>query len=224
MKIITTYIKLFILVQFLSVVASGQVVLKKIYVNDHYIKCNEKSKCLQIKDSISNKWEMFSGSIENFHFEEGNFYQLLVEVHSTKKSPTDIESQHYVLQKILLKNKNDIADIFELDDIPWFLEKINSKKTFKEIKSVNAFIVFHPDENKIVGNAGCNKFNAKLELTDSSMAIKNISATKMQCKGTSNMIERELFEDLEVINYYKVKSKKLFLYDHKKLLLVFKLK
>ena len=222
-----TFIKCcqFIIVLLLStMIANAQVVLKKIYVNDHYIKCNSQTKCLQIKDSIADKWKSFSANIENFHFVEGHFYQLLVEVHTTKKSLTDSGSYHFVLSKILQQNKNDVADIFELDDIPWFLTKINSDKKFDKIKSLDAFIIFHPDENKIKGNSGCNPFSAQLTLTDSSMNVQKISATKMKCKESIAEIEKEFFNQLEKVTSYKVKSKELFLYNHKTLLLAFKLK
>jgi len=204
--------------------ATAQVTLKKIYVNDHYIKCNGQTKCLQIKDSIADKWTSFSGNIENFHFKEGTLYQLLVEVNSSKKSDTSESNDHLVLNKILQQNKNDIADIFELDDIPWFLTKINSAKNSSDIKSLDAFIIFHPDENKIIGNAGCNKFSAQLELTDSAINIQKVNATKMICKGTINNTEKDFFEQLEKVTRYKVKSKELFLYDRKTLLLSFRLK
>lgn len=200
---------------------NAQVMLKKIYVNDHYVKCNEHSKCLQIKDSITDKWQSFSGSIENFHFEEGNYYELLVEIHNTKKSSTDSATFHYSLSKIIAKNKNDIADIFELDDIPWFLTQINSTKKNPNLKSLDAFIIFHPDENKITGNSGCNKFSGQLELSDTIFKIQKITSTKMFCKES---IENEFFEQLEKVTAYKVKSKTLSLYNHKALVLVFKLK
>jgi heat shock protein HslJ len=204
--------------------ASSQVITKKIYVNDHYTKCNSQTKCLQIKDSLASNWKSFSGNIENFHFEEGNFYQLLVEVHSSKKTPSDSETYHLVLNKILQQNKNDVADIFELDDIPWFLTKISANKKTASIKSLDAFIIFHPDENKIRGHSGCNSFSTELMLTDSSINIQKISATKMKCIESITGIEKEFFSQLEKVNRYKVKSKELFLYNHKTLLLTFKLK
>jgi len=218
------YSQLFFVILLSVMTVSAQVKLKKIYVNDHYIKCNSQTKCLQIKDSISDKWKSFSGNIENFHFEEGHFYQLLVEVHSSKKSPSDTESYHFVLNKILQQNKNDIDDIFELDDIPWFLIKINSSHKIPQIKPSDAFIIFHPDENKIVGNSGCNKFSAQLFLNDTSIGIQKINATKMLCKEPIDKTERVFFEQLEKVNTYKIKSKELFLYDHKTLLLIFKLR
>ena len=224
MENLIKYCQLFFVILLSVMNANAQVVLKKIYVNDHYIKCNSQTKCLQIKDSIVDKWKSFSGNIENFHFEEGNFYQLLVEVHSAKKSLTDSGSYHFVLSKILQKNKNDVADIFELDDIPWFLTQINSGKKFDKIKSLDAFIIFHPDENKIKGNSGCNQFSAQLELTDSSISIQKINATKMVCKESITEIEKDLFEQLKKVTGYKVKSKELFLYNRKTLLLVFRLK
>ena len=208
----------------LTQITRAQVPLKKIYVADHFAHCHLQGhdRCLLIKDSINGKWENLQGSIENFHYQEGNFYELLVEIHTIKNSPQDTTTFHYALSKILVKTKVDIADIFELDDAPWFLTKMNSGNKNNAAKIHDAFVIFDVDEQLVSGNTGCNRFSGIITVSDSSLKIEKLNATKMSCQGTIN--ETDFLNELAKVSGYKIKSKQLFLYDNKQLLLIFRQK
>jgi heat shock protein HslJ len=69
-----------------------------------------------------------------------------------------------------------------LNSAAFFLESINGDQLDTESFSGNLpSISFHPEENKITGFAGCNRYFGSYEISDDSLSIGIIGATKMAC-------------------------------------------
>ena len=206
-----------------SSVSFGQNQLKKIFVAGHYGQCHSlnQSKCLLIRDSAKSEWINHFGNIEGFKYEEGNEYELIVEVHTTKNSADDTTSYHLALSKILVKKKIKLHDHYKLDDEPWFLTKLNIDKKLKKVSEHHVFLVIHDDENMIVGNSGCNKFKASIEVNGQEVKVSKLDATKAICKGSLGNIEKVFLEELQVATKYNVKGKQLLVYQGSSLLMIF---
>lgn len=69
-----------------------------------------------------------------------------------------------------------------LNSAAFFLASINGDQLDIESFSGNLpSISFHPEENKITGFAGCNRYFGSYEISDDSLSIGIIGATKMAC-------------------------------------------
>lgn len=69
-----------------------------------------------------------------------------------------------------------------LNSAAFFLESINGDQLDTESLSGNLpSISFHPEENKITGFAGCNRYFGSYEISNDSLSIGIIEATKMAC-------------------------------------------
>jgi hypothetical protein len=62
-------------------------------------------KCLQVRESRDAPWRNFFGRIEGFEYEEGNAYELRVEVTPVPSPPADAPNQRYRLVEIVSKSK-----------------------------------------------------------------------------------------------------------------------
>lgn len=62
-------------------------------------------KCLQVRESPDAPWRNFFGRIEGFEYEEGNAYELRVEVTPVPSPPADAPNQRYRLIEIVSKRK-----------------------------------------------------------------------------------------------------------------------
>ncbi len=226
MKMIRTDFFVILMILCSSINLRAQVNLKKIFIADHYVNCHSvgQADCFQVKDSANGTWTNFFGNIEGFNYEEGYQYELLIEILTIHKTPSDSPIYHYVFNKLIDKNKNQIHDKYKLDDEPWFLIKVKSGEKLKSLKDANAFIIFHLDENKVSGNFGCNKFFGAVKINEKEILFDKLGATKMMCADEMNKIENGFMQQLPKANHYEVKGNQLLLYQKKSLLLVFKKK
>ena len=61
-------------------------------------------KCLQIKYSPDDKWQLFYGSIEGFEYMEGFEYEIIVEKEEIKNPPADGSSIKYKMKELKKRN------------------------------------------------------------------------------------------------------------------------
>lgn len=64
-------------------------------------------KCLQVRESQDAPWRNFFGRIEGFEYEEGNAYELRVEVTPIPDPPADASNRRYRLVEIVSKRKGE---------------------------------------------------------------------------------------------------------------------
>jgi heat shock protein HslJ len=225
----TTSLRIFLFLVILAPArhVPAQTVLRKIYVAPHLVKCTPDghNKCMLYKDSTDTEWKVLNGNIEGFHYREGNEYELLVEAHGARNATADSSvTTHFALSRIVSEQKMLIHPKYRLDDEPWFLVKVKSGKSVKHLDKLDVFLIINTDEGKISGHSGCNKFTGTVTVSDSSIKIGAISATKMQCSGTINQMENDFLHQLPQSTTYMIKDNQLYLFEDTKLLLVFRRK
>jgi hypothetical protein len=64
-------------------------------------------KCLQVRESPDQPWRNFFGRIEGFEYEEGNSYELRVEVTPVAAPAADAPSLRYRLIEVVEKRKGE---------------------------------------------------------------------------------------------------------------------
>ena len=62
-------------------------------------------KCMQVRESESDEWTLFYGSIEGFKYEESYAYELKVAVETLGHAPADASSLRHRLVEVVSKRK-----------------------------------------------------------------------------------------------------------------------
>ena len=116
-------------------------------------------------------------------------------------------------------NETGKADANQLHDI-WALESINGESFVMDKQTRNhPTIEIYLEEEKVIGNTGCNNFNGKLKVDENQINFSQIISTEMACPGD---LEYRFLTALESIDNYKIEKLRLFLYEGEKELLIFR--
>lgn len=111
---------------------------------------------------------------------------------------------------------------FQIDSTQWVLVELKNKP----VAQSRAFIEFNAAENRITGNAGCNRMFGTAEMADKNrIKFSDIGTTKMFCGQPNVMkLEKDFIDYLGQTTRYKQAGKSLSLYAGNRLLLKFKAK
>lgn len=145
--------------------------------------------------------------------EDGNHIQLI------GSDPTTTANQYKVVENGLIQLdiegqtiKGDNADLYRLDKVDesaltnkrWRLVTLNDKEIVMQAKAQKMpYLVIESEEDRIIGFAGCNRFNGGYEQTNSEgIRFSKIASTKMACDYIS--LEAEYLQTLETVETYKI--------------------
>jgi len=116
-------------------------------------------------------------------------------------------------------NESGKVNITQLNDI-WALESINGESFVMDKQTRNhPTIEIYLEEEKVLGNSGCNNFNGKLNVDGNQISFSQIISTEMACPGD---LEYRFLSALESVNNYKIEKLTLFLYEGEKEKLTFR--
>ncbi|HUH28540.1 DUF4377 domain-containing protein [Gelidibacter sp.] len=167
-------------------------------------------KCLQIKELGETDWTYFYNDIEGFDYVEGFYYKIKVTVTEVENPPEDGSSLKYKLIKILEKSKAPL----NLDQGSWLVTRVKDRENFGR----NPFIKIDLSQNEISGNTSCNRFSAKIVVTDNKVDISELSSTEMICRDIE--VETAFLDALANVTSYTLKDDKLQLLNDNKELLI----
>ena len=90
-----------------AVKEGAEPVVQTLFVRDQLADCQGEGerKCLQVREVESGEWRKFYANIEGFDYEEGNAYEVRVEVTEVPRPPADASSLRYRLLEIISKRK-----------------------------------------------------------------------------------------------------------------------
>lgn len=219
-----------ILFFFTSLNTFSAVYLKVMYIADYRANCSNDTtkKCFVVRDNPTDEWSILNYPIENFVYEDGTEYCVLVQIQTPGVSqppiPFDSSQIKYVLSEIKSKivnqqvikeqTVNTIADHSR-----WILYKLKTKDEIKTFSVPKENMEFNLAENKVTGSTSCNTFAATFTKDDKNIAFSSIETTKHACRKHSN--EPEFLYMLQNVNNYKIKKNVLYLYKGKTMLAMF---
>jgi heat shock protein HslJ len=166
--------------------------------------------CLQVKEEGQKEWTVFKDQIEGFDYEEGFYYKIKIETVEVENASDDGSLLKYTLREILEKSKIPL----NLDDGSWLVTRIKETKSFGR----NPFIKIDLSQNVINGNTSCNRFTAKIAVSDHTVDISGLSSTEMMCKDFET--ETLFLEALKDVSRYTLNEEKLQLLDKNDRLLI----
>jgi heat shock protein HslJ len=135
------------------------------------------------------------------------------------KLVTFISAGAFIVLSAFVMKKEQPSRTSILYDTKWSLKKIHTDASVEEVNT-NAFIKFNQEKRSAGGNGSCNTFGSSFTINNNTISFKNIFSTKMYCEGVQQ-IENDFLKQLEKVDRFEVKDKRLVLYRSETLLLEF---
>lgn len=180
--------------------------------------------CLLYREKGETEWHNLYGKIKGFKYKVGYEYELLV----SKKLNADNGSgrtYQYALIKTLSKKASMIISSAKkdlLDKRKFILSGYSNDGSFQETELYpKVTLRFNLDENSVTGNDGCNSFGGKVTINKSAMSFGSLMHTEMACVDVT--IDRIISTNLDRINRFEIEGNVLKLYEHKTLLLEYRM-
>ncbi len=120
---------------------------------------------------------------------------------------TFISAGAFIVLSAFVMKKEKITQTTSLYDTKWSLKKIHTEAGVEEVNT-KAFIKLDKVKKQAGGNGSCNTFGSSFSITNNEISFKNIFSTKMYCEGVQ-LTEDSFFKQLEKVNKFEVKDKKL---------------
>ncbi len=137
----------------------------------------------------------------------------------TMKLFTFVSAGAFVLFSAFIMKEKNTNQHTSLYDTKWLLKKIHTEAGVEEVNT-KAFIKFNQEKKGAGGNGSCNVFGSSFTINDNTISFKNIFSTKMYCEEVQQ-IENAFLKQLEKVDRFEVKDKRLVLYQGKEALLEF---
>jgi heat shock protein HslJ len=133
---------------------------------------------------------------------------------------TFISAGAFIVLSAFVLKKEKITPTTSLYSTNWSLQKIYTENGAEEVNT-KAFIKLDEEKKQAGGNGSCNTFGSSFIITNNEISFKNIFSTKMYCEGVQQT-ENTFFKQLEKVNRFEVKDKRLLFYRDNQILLEFK--
>lgn len=197
---------------------------KIIYIAPQKVDClgMADQKCFLIRNKPGENWIMNSGSINGFDYEEGFEYKVKVVKDKVPGPIQGVGATNYRVVKVLEKEQA-LESAVRLTSQDWKLVSIEDENGVeKPVDVKNIDLHFNTEENKVNGNAGCNRFFGSFEIKDDNVRFLELGSTKMSCANPEvNRIEALYLGTLEQIIRYQFVGKRLRLIGENDIALIF---
>ncbi|MFT5808925.1 MAG: putative lipoprotein [Moritella dasanensis] len=100
-----------------------------------------------------------------------------------------------------------------LVDTQWQLSMLGTQAITADVTQQQPYLTFTQDDNKVIGFAGCNRFNGRYDVFASNVNLTQLLTTKKMCFQQMNL-ETQFLTALSEADNYKVIDKKLTLYSN----------
>ncbi|PKH07960.1 YbaY family lipoprotein [Moritella sp. Urea-trap-13] len=100
-----------------------------------------------------------------------------------------------------------------LVDTQWHLSMLGTQAITADVTQQQPYLVFTQDDNKVIGFAGCNRFNGRYDVLTSNVNLTQLLTTKKMCFQQMNL-ETQFLTALSATDNYKVIDNILTLYSN----------
>lgn len=197
-----------------SLTVSSQKKYQKLFVADQALQCpdNQGEDCLMVKEKKKDSYQLLSGVITGFTYEEGYEYQLKAEKRG---------AQDYILSKVLKKKKTTYNPSERIDKKQWFLYSMHIDTQFIRILDTTAiYMELNLTEKRVSGKGVCNRFNGGVTVEGKNITFAEMASTKMACEG--NVLENIITGMLKRMKFFKTSGNILTLSNNDKELMIWK--
>ena len=193
--------------------------VQTMFVGPHRVECNNPFRnnvCYQVKPKMEDAWQLYTGDIMGFQYEQGKIYELLVQA-DTKSSLSfnSPEVQWVLVQLISSQPAPDPTAIpAELQDQLWTLAQFGNPGQLTDALGESLPTIFFQKDGHFTGSSGCNRFNGKYTFNGDEIQFEGLAATKKMCPAPDGMLEQEqtIFYILQQTGRFTVVDQSLSIY------------
>ena len=184
---------------------------KTFYVADRKVACAGNYECIQIREKTKDAWRVYADTIDGFKYEEGYAYKIRVQPFLTKDNFSGLYDEKYTFIKVISKKKTSFNPAEKLAGKKWIIRSLDDTHRVLSIPDTSLVIQFDIKEGKLRGKNVCNNFTGNFTTESSKIALNNIGATKMMCKG--QQLEDIIFDFYKSTTTYNIAGNTLTLYQ-----------
>lgn len=162
---------------------------------------------LLIKEKKKDAWRSLYEHIDSFSYEEGYQYKIQVAVVEKEIISSLPKVTTYKLVKVIKKKKVKFNVKDKFGDRKWTPSSLFDGKRYLSLSDTAVFMLPDLKKKKVSGRGTCNDFSGKLKLNIASIAITELTSTKMMCDAMD--FETAYFSLLPQMTSYKLDTKTL---------------
>jgi len=181
--------KYLFLFMIMACTSTTEVQSKMLIVADHLENCVGvgPQSCMLVKEKPEDEWTYFYDQIEGFKYEEGFTYELLVNEIPVSNPAADASSLRYELKNIISKTPTLVNSELIKE---WTVIKIKGLEQL----SASPTMTFEKEDTKVAGFAGCNNYFATYTVSENTLSLGPVGATRKLCPDMS--VEDVFFKNL----------------------------
>ena len=128
---------------------------------------------------------------------------LVIALGSCKNRTGNSENTGVANSTVALSSDENIDQSADILEKYWKLVSINGEALLANSMGRQAHIIFKSDDNRVIGNGGCNTFNGQYELKrGNGVSLSKIATTMMACPDMD--IEGKFLRTLETYDKYSI--------------------
>jgi heat shock protein HslJ len=182
---------------------------KTVYVGPYQVDCVgvAPQKCLLIKEKAQDDWKMYYDQIQDFEYEAGYEYELLVREDKVDDAPADASTLRWTLIEVRSQTRS-------LEGTTWVLNSyLNSEGVLVSALSGSEATARFQQE-QVSGNASCNSYFGTYRLQGDKLTVDLGGMTEMYCAPEELMAqERDFMAALDSAASYLIAENKLQIED-----------
>ena len=151
-------------------------------------------RCLQVRNSQDEDWQLFYQQIIGFEYEEGFEYKLEVEVETVENPPADGSSLKYTLVSVIekkgveMENSEDMPVRGDLYAHTWRLRSYSIGQDVVRIEpDQEVTITFDEEAKRVSGLAACNNYTGTFSIDGTKFTFGELAITQRMCADSSLM-------------------------------------
>ena len=157
--------------------------------------------CLQVRESSSDPWGLFYGTIIGFDYEPGYLYEIRVMEEKVANPPADGSSVSVTLVNIM--SKTPVSVFPPLTGTSWKLSSLDNRPALAGVRVTLTFTA----SNRVSGSAGCNAYSGSATVDGGQMKIGPLVSTLRACTEPGVMAQEQAFlATLEKATVYRLAS------------------
>jgi heat shock protein HslJ len=198
-----------------AIAADGE--LKTIYVGPELVDCVgvAPQKCMLVKENPEDEYTLFYDQIENFEYEEGYEYELVILEEQVADPPADASSIKWTLVSVESKEPAGEEGAVQLEGIEWVLNSYLNQEGELVEPIPGTFASANFKDGQVNGNASCNGYFGGYEVDGNSISIGPLASTEMFCGSPPGVMDQEMafLSAMGSAAEYKIEAEQLILLD-----------
>lgn len=194
--------------------AQGSKSLTTLFINAKQMPCNNGNAtqlCYLTKTKLNAKeWQLFSSPINNFNYQPGYLYKILVKTENITNPPADASNLKYTCMKIL--KQTTVTKGLPISN-QWIISQFHKPNGQPTTALKIANITINQTEKTFFGNGGCNNIGGEVIISGNKIKFNKTRITLMACDYLKE--EAQFVAALKEVTNFKIIGCELFLYKGK---------